>query len=1138
MKNTSLFLLFFLSASTLFSQSNVLMNSGFETSPVGNTPFVVTNNGSVLTSAQGLWQLTFVTGSCSGGCSSGTSQIVNTTQNSGSNAISINIAKQTNRNDIRLFQTISSVPSGRYTLSFYAKSDIAGYPLAANVFKSTDGITSNGADPFLANFTTTTAWKRYSLTVDMSAWTTTELTNMRISMRPNTSNAVPTGTYPKTFWIDDVSFKLYSPLDELKQIAIDVAQERQILSANAGYTSEATALSTDIATLINSAATAPIIPAKAVGFNPPLQLTTAATNPFIASMNTWAAAYLAQTFTPYSKATASVTLFPSTADCRTIGEDMERLYWLITSPNSTYQYNSELFRRFLHLVYATSDDYKLHGNSGLGVPSSTANAINDWFAAPTICYSWRMAETSFGDYIPTTMKQQMQAATNVMGTLFRSAASAITSETYTNRDISYAEVLMHAGMYVNNANWLGFSKTIIDITNADIYPDGAYSYLGKQNECASYHGATNNSLAKMWAVSEYQPALDCMAKSANYEPLSIEGANVPEFYTAPAWKTQWNSGTGASGEALLSVTGNGYLKTKLNQHKAVYGYDDSPLSASFYRTDITALPIPTNYVVYDRNIQGPRARYGRFSYGLTTRSTAQLGTNTGLQTMVGAIATEAGTTSGGAAQDELNAALMAVHSKVHVRTNTNTQWQDWAYMSANTAPKTCVSATAATASSPSTLQYQSFGPVGYNTNWGSFQQWITLPDRVVGIVETYPLTNTTAMEIDGRVRFTYGRTGSLNPKNLVTNTAGVEYTYGNLKAFIHEHNFTSISTATAGVLRDDVLQAEEIVFRYGSSSMTSYTAAGFTRRYFIVEIRNATATGTATVTRIDNADLKGLVVKLNGKSYTSLRNNGGAATTVNLSNYLISGNGARVFYPRDDAENTPPTTLTVPSVSVPSGEQILVVSSLDGKDLAQGWSNYDQTLATQAVITPFTVTPITVPVELIQFKGTSINATNRLEWTTAQERNADYFEVQRSADGKIFDALGQQKATNTSRLTTYIFEDKKPLPNVNYYRLRMVDNDNSFKYSPIVALTNGEKQAWRIAAVYPVPSKDVVNIDIENADNQSFTLILFDILGREQLRKVVRTQVGFNKITLPKQSVNAYILQIVDDKGRVETMRL
>jgi hypothetical protein len=40
------------------------------------------------------------------------------------------------------------------------------------------------------------------------------------------------------------------------------------------------------------------------------------------------------------------------------------------------------------------------------------------------------------------------------------------------------------------------------------------------------------------------------------------------------------------------------------------------------------------------------------------------------------------------------------------------------------------------------------------------------------------------------------------------------------------------------------------------------------------------------------------------------------------------------------------------------------------------------------------------------------------------------------------------------------------------------------------------------------------------------------------LRKVVRTQVGFNKITLPKLSVNAYILQIVDDKGRVETMRL
>ncbi|WP_338877346.1 cellulose binding domain-containing protein (plasmid) [Spirosoma sp. SC4-14] len=942
------------------AQTNFVTNGGFESYPVGAASFTTTTAGTLGAVQAGKWQLTFVTGSCTGGCSGGTAQIDNTTKNSGSNSLYINIAKQTNRNDIKLFQVFPATPTivaDRYELSFFMKADAANYLFTVDVLKSTQSTTTNGAPPFATLFRSTTGWKQYKMVVDLTGWTDAERTNMRISIRPNTNTttALPTGPFPKVFWIDDVVFKPYTTrgdLAGLKDIAIQVAQERQQMAADSGFADEATALASEIVQLQNSSPAAPVVPDKAIGFNPAIQVTT--NNPFIQSLSNWASGYLSQAPVVYPKSKPGVFVFPgsSFATCRTLGVTLEQLHWLLVSPLSDYQYNGELFRRFLQIVYATSDDYKLNGGGEVGeIPGSTDNGMNDWFATGPITYGWRMADLSFSGYIPPTLDQRLKDAAYQAGTNYRAIEPAFNQGTYTNRDISYAETLMHAGLFLNNPDWINFAKTIINsVTNqasgTGQYPDGAFSYIRTQNEVANYHGATYNSLAKLWAVSDYQPAWDGLSRGANYEVLSIEAQDVQEFYTAPAWKTQWNGALGASGEPLLYVTENPYLKTKFDQLKAIYGYTASPLYASFYKANLTGKPLPDNYVVYDRNIQGPRGRYGRYSYGITARSVSPAGDpEPGLQTFVGAMTTQTGRSAN---HDEMNAALMAVHSKVHVRTNTGTQWQDWAYMATNIKPKVCVAKTASSVSSTSDLQYQTSGPTGRKVPWSSYQQWITLPDRMIGLVETYPTNNTDAqaLEIDGRVRFTYGRTGLLNPKNLVVDEAGKRYTYGTLKAIIHEHDFSTVTTGIAGVLRDDVQQAEEIIFRYNLSDGTNlYTYPGSTKKYFIIEIRNADAVGDAVVSRITDGSVKGLVVKLNGKSFSSFRNNGPTDATVDISAGLVAGNTNEVHFSRADAPTQLAQVLSTTAVSLAANEQILTVSSNDEADLGNGWQNFDQTLS-------------------------------------------------------------------------------------------------------------------------------------------------------------------------------------------------
>ncbi len=982
------------------AQTNVITDPGFESITAGTSSYTTNLAGTVSGAAVfGRWQLTFVTGTCSTtmpcsgtatGCSSGSSVITTADRNSGNQSIYIRINKQTNRNDIKLYQVLSqSVAAGSYEVSFYMKSDGVSL-VTVNVFKSTAAATANGGETSgtitgtASSFSSTTGWRKYRAVVDLSGWTEAERTGLRVSFRPNTGTgttgtSLPQGPCPKQFWFDDFVMRPASTrgdLVDLRATAIQVARERQALAANAGFTDEANDLLAEINSL--TATPTPLVPDKAIGFFPAPLHTTAATNPFIQSMNSWAGTYLGQSFPVYTKSTSTSMVFPGgrglAPTIRETGATAESLYWLLVSPLSDYQYNPDLFYRFLHILYASADDYNIHGASGEidEVPGATTSGLNDWFAAPMFAYSWRMGDYSFADYIPTTFKNRLRNASEIMGGIyFTIAQTGLAGGTYVNRDVSYAEVLAHTGLHRNRTDWTDYARTIVTSLNTRcIYPDGAYSYIRDQNETANYHGGTNNSLAKIHAVLDVPEALTAIAKTVNYELLSIEPAEVPEFFTAPSWKTQWNGQSGFSGEPLLFLTGNPYLKGQFDTFKNLFGTGYNPmyrkilpssLNVSFYRNDITAKPLPNNYVVYDRNIQGARARYGRFSYAINGRdvdANETVGSTTpgglpGMQTFVGAMVTQAGRqTFNGVNRDEYNAALMAVHSKVHVRTTANQEWRDWVYTSTRINPKTNVTKTATAFSSPANLQRQNVGPTTFDSDWGTFQQWITLPDRLIGVVETFPKNGNPAqaLEIDGRVRFTYGRAELTNPKNITVLEANKRYAYGNLQAIIHDHDFTQISTGTAGILRDDFPTAEEIVFRYNlSDGTTPYTYPGDTRKYFVVEIRQSGAVGDASVSRISNGDLKGLVVRLNGQSYHAYRNLGNAQLSVDLSTSVTAGNIHKLYFSRTDNEPQTPQTFTVTTglpanLTLPANEQIFLVSGNQGEPLSNGLLNVNTLL--------------------------------------------------------------------------------------------------------------------------------------------------------------------------------------------------
>ncbi len=167
-----------------------------------------------------------------------------------------------------------------------------------------------------------------------------------------------------------------------------------------------------------------------------------------------------------------------------------------------------------------------------------------------------------------------------------------------------------------------------------------------------------------------------------------------------------------------------------------------------------------------------------------------------------------------------------------------------------------------------------------------------------------------------------------------------------------------------------------------------------------------------------------------------------------------------------------------------------------------------------------------LPLALINFDVKRSGKINQLNWSTSQELNTRSFVIERSADGHNFSSIGEVDAAgNSNIIRNYSFVDNTPAPGINYYRLRMVDIDNSSKYSAIRSLRN---EGLVDVAVYPNPAKELLNIKIiaDKADKAEVTIT--DISGKIIETKMVALSQGTNlvPVNINKFSAGAYVLKI------------
>ena len=174
-----------------------------------------------------------------------------------------------------------------------------------------------------------------------------------------------------------------------------------------------------------------------------------------------------------------------------------------------------------------------------------------------------------------------------------------------------------------------------------------------------------------------------------------------------------------------------------------------------------------------------------------------------------------------------------------------------------------------------------------------------------------------------------------------------------------------------------------------------------------------------------------------------------------------------------------------------------------------------------------------LPVRLVSFTGqvvASPGCTASLAWRTASEEHSQLFEVQTSSDGQAYAPLGAVPSRNNLTGASYTYA-AGPVAGTQYYRLKIVDQDGTYTYSPVLTLaaTCGASQLL----LAPNPARDYVQVS--GLPTGTTRLLLYNATGQCVAQQ---RATGLASLSLAGLPAGIYLLQAVGENGDRRTARL
>jgi len=174
-----------------------------------------------------------------------------------------------------------------------------------------------------------------------------------------------------------------------------------------------------------------------------------------------------------------------------------------------------------------------------------------------------------------------------------------------------------------------------------------------------------------------------------------------------------------------------------------------------------------------------------------------------------------------------------------------------------------------------------------------------------------------------------------------------------------------------------------------------------------------------------------------------------------------------------------------------------------------------------------------LPVKLTAFGVKAAGAVAEVAWTTAAELNANRFEVERSSDGQTWVVAATVKSTGTtSQESKYSYSDMLKVGGKYQYRLKMIDNDGSFEYSPVRTI-NAEGAGEM--SIYPNPATSYIVINTKGGATDQLKIQFITISG-QVIRQVNGN--GNSVISVSDLTPGNYLVRVIKGSNEAQSFRL
>ena len=184
------------------------------------------------------------------------------------------------------------------------------------------------------------------------------------------------------------------------------------------------------------------------------------------------------------------------------------------------------------------------------------------------------------------------------------------------------------------------------------------------------------------------------------------------------------------------------------------------------------------------------------------------------------------------------------------------------------------------------------------------------------------------------------------------------------------------------------------------------------------------------------------------------------------------------------------------------------------------------TIANKLSLYSDTISLYPMPINSISLQAKESNGQVQIQWETRDEIRTSSFAIEHSTDGITFTDIGNTYAMGSGD-NRYNYWDKAPSDGINYYRLKVTNQDGSSFYSEVVIVNIGNKQSF---SIIPNPARDFAIISFNKVVDKA-KILAYDCTGKEVITQSLSGSTNAYKLNTQFLSNGVYLLKVITKTG-------